>query len=128
MSTSVQILIWALMLLGYVVAPISLAWGWTLWAVQPKLKTVTSILSLTGFVFATASAMLAVATAAYAQVHRFAYYDPLLLRTFRWGTLLSLAGAFFAISGLWRKSSLRWHAPVSALATLAFWIMAAAGE
>jgi hypothetical protein len=116
------------MLLGYVVAPVSLAWGWARWAVQPKLRTVASILSLTGFVLATASAMLAVATTAYAQVHRFPYYDPLLLRIFGWGTLLSLVGTFFAICGLWRKSSLRWHAPVSALATLAFWIMAAAGE
>jgi hypothetical protein len=128
MSTSVKVLFGILVVLGYVVAPASLAWGWARWALQPKSRTVASILSLTGFVFATASAMLALATAAYAQVHKFAYYDPLLLRILGWGTLLSLAATFFAICGLWRKSSLRWYAPVSALATLAFWIMAASGE
>jgi len=117
-----------LIVLGYIVAPISLAWGWSMWAVQPKLRTVTSILSLTGLVFATASAMLAVATVVCAQIHKFPYYDPLLLRIFRWGIVLSLAGIFFAICGLWRKSSTRWHAPLSGVATLAFWIMAASGE
>lgn len=128
MSTSVKILIGILIVLGYVVAPVSLAWGWARWAVQPKLRTVTSILSLTGFVLATASAMLAVATATYAQVRPFPFYDPLLLRIYRGGILLSLAGILFGICGLWRHSSLRWHAPTSAVSTLAFWIMTASME
>jgi hypothetical protein len=58
----------------------------------------------------------------------FPYYDPLLLRIFRAGVLVSLAGVGFGIGGVWRASPLRWHAPTSALATLVFWIMTASGE
>ena len=83
---------------------------------------------LAGFVLATASALLAVSTIAYAQIHHFPYYDPLLLRIFRTGALLSLGGIAFGISGVWRPSSTRWYAPTSAVATLAFWILAAEGE
>jgi hypothetical protein len=117
-----------LVALGYLVSPIVLIWGWAQWVLQPKLRTVPSILSLVGFVLATTSALLAVSTVAYAQIHHFPYYDPLLLRIFRGGTLLSLSGIVFGISGVWRWSSLRWYAPVSGVATLAFWILAAVGE
>jgi hypothetical protein len=117
-----------LIFLGYLVAPVVLIWGWAWWGVQPKLKTIPSTLSLIGFVLATASAALAVSSAVYAQIHRFPYYDPLLLRIFRWGLLLSLAGILFGIGGVWRKNSLRWHTPICALGTLAFWIVAASGE
>jgi hypothetical protein len=81
-----------------------------------------------GFILATASALLAVLTTGYAQIHHFPYYDPLLLRIFRWGVLLSLCGIVFGIGGAWRPSPLRWHSPVSGLGMLAFWIMAASGE
>ncbi len=117
-----------LIVLGYGVAPVTLIWGWARWGVQPKLKTATSIFSLIGFSFATASAGLAVSSAVYAQIHGFRYYDPLLLRIFRWGLLLSLAGILFGVAGLWRKNSLRWQTPVCALGTLAFWVVAASGE
>jgi hypothetical protein len=79
-------------------------------------------------VLATASAVLAVSSIVFAQFHHFPYYDPLLLRIFRTGTLLSLAGVAFGCSGAWRPTSLRWHAPISGIATLAFWFMAATGE
>jgi hypothetical protein len=85
-------------------------------------------MSLLGFVLATASAMLAVSAIAYAQVHHFPYYDPLLLRIFAGGALLSIAGIVFGIGGVWRPSSLRWHAPVSGVCMLVFWIMMASGE
>jgi len=117
-----------LIFLGYLVAPVVLVWGWAWWGVQPKLKTVPSILSLIGFILATASALLAVSSVVYAQIHGFRYYDPLLLRIFRWGLLLSLAGILFGVAGVWRKNSLRWHTPACALGTLAFWIVAASGE
>jgi hypothetical protein len=98
------------------------------WAKSPKLRTIASVLSLIGFILATASALLVLLSAAYAQIHHFPYYDPLLLRIFRWGLLLSFCGMVFGIGGVWRLSSLRWHAPVSGLGMLAFWIMAAEGE
>lgn len=128
MSISVEIVFGILIIVGYLVTPVSLIWGWTRWAGQPRQRTVAAILSLAGFVLATASALLAISSVAYAQVHHFPYYDPLLLKIFRWGGLLSLAGIVFGIGGVWRPSALRWHAPLCGLGTLAFWLLAAEGE
>jgi hypothetical protein len=127
-SISVEIIFGILIFLGYLVTPVALIWGWTRWARQPGQRTVLAALSLIGFIFATASAVLVVSSIAYAQVHHFPYYDPLLLRIFRLGCLLSLAGIVFGISGVWRSGPLRWHAPVSGLGMLAFWVVAAEGE
>jgi len=129
MSTSVQVFFGTLVFIGYIVAPVTLVWGWTRWAVERDPRTVSSVLSMIGFVSATASAALAVSAIIYANlIHGFRYYDPLLLRIFRSGILLSLTGILFSVGGLWRRNALRWYAPVSAFATLAFWVMAAAGE
>jgi hypothetical protein len=129
MAISVKILVVALAILGYVTAPIMLVWGWTRWARQQKRRTASSILSLVGFALATASASLAVCLAIYARViGGFPYYHPLLMRTYATGTLLSLGGILFGLAGIWRWNSLRWHAPVAALATLAFWLLSASME
>ena len=128
LSTSTQVIFGLLLALGYLVSPAMLIWGWARWAKLPKIRTIASVLSLLGFILAMASAFLAVLVVAYAQVHHFPYYDPLLLRIFRWGMLLSLCGIIFGIAGVWKPSSLRWHAPVSGLGMLAFWIIAAEGE
>ncbi len=112
----------------YLVPPLLLAWGLIRWAARPKLRTLASNSSLVGFILATASAVLAVSSVAYAQVHHFPYYDPLLLRIFAWGALLSIAGIGFGIGGVWQANSLRWHAPVSGACMLVFWIMMASGE
>jgi hypothetical protein len=115
--------------LAYLVPPTLLVWGWTRWVRSPKLRSIGSVLSLIGFSLATASALLAVLTVGYAQIHHFPYYDPLLLRIIRWGVLLSFCGIVFGIDGVWRPNPLRWHAAlISGLAMLAFWIMVAEGE
>jgi hypothetical protein len=114
--------------IGYLATPIILVWGWLRWIRLPKLRTAPSTLSFAGFILTTASALLAVATIAYAQVHHFLYYDPLLLRIFRWGALLSLGGTVLGIGGVWRPNSLRWHAPASAVCMLTFWVMTASME
>jgi hypothetical protein len=126
MSTDVTFGI--LLALSYLLSPIMLIWGWIRWMGRTRPRTVTAMLSLIGFILATSSALLGVSSIAYAQIHRFPYYDPLLLRIFRSGILLSLGGVGFGISGVWRPSSLRWHAPASAIGTLAFWIVTASGE
>ncbi|MGA6986699.1 MAG: hypothetical protein WBZ01_11655 [Terriglobales bacterium] len=123
-----QVMFVILIAIGYLASPIVLVWGWLRWVRLPKLRTVASTLSFAGFLLATASALLAVATMAYAQVHHFPYYDPLLLRIFRWGALLSLGGIVFGIGGVWRPNSLRWHAPASAVCMLTFWVMMASME
>jgi len=114
--------------LAYLVAPVTLVWGWMMWFNQPKLRTVTSILALCGFVLASVSALLAVLTIALALVIGFKYYDPVLMRIFGIGALLSLAASVFGFGGIWKASSLRWHSPVAGLATLAFWVVSMAGE
>lgn len=107
MRTSTQVIFWIMGAFGYLGSPTILIWGWARWLRQPKPRTVLAILSMIGFVLATASAVLAVSSIIFAQFHHFPYYDPLLLRIFRTGTLLSLAGIAFGVSGAWRATSLR---------------------
>ena len=128
MSASMIAVYVVLVLLSYVVAPVTLIWGWIRWVRLPKKWSISAILALIGFGWATTSALLAISMAAYARVHYFAFYDPLLMRIFRLGFLLSLAGIAFGIGGVWRNSPLRWHALAGAVGTFAFWMLAAAGE
>ena len=119
---------WIMGAFGYLGSPTILIWGWARWLGQPKPRTIPAILSIISFVLATASAVLAVSSVIFAQFHHFPYYDPLLLRIFRTGVLLSLAGIALGVGGAWRTTSLRWHAPVSGIATLAFWVTVASLE
>ncbi len=113
----------------WIVLPAVIVWGWVRWARHTKRRTLFSILSLIGFAFATVSGLLAISSVGYAHVFGgFPFYDPRLLRIYRWGFLLSLSGIVFGISGVWRLSPLRWHAPACAAGTLVFWIVAAMGE
>jgi hypothetical protein len=109
--------------------PVMLAWGWVRWAKRKHPLTPSAVLSAAGFALASASALLAITTALYGQATGgFPFYDPRLLRIYRWGALLSLSGTALALSGLWRPSPLRWHAPVCTLGTLVFWLLTALGE
>jgi hypothetical protein len=108
------------------VSPVILVWGWVRWGKRPKLRIMPSVLSLLGFIFTTASATLAVSSLVYDHLHpnpRFAIFYPLLFKMSECGVLTSWAGILFSVLGVWRQSSLRWHAPVCALGTLAFWMM-----
>lgn len=117
------------MAIGFLASPIMLAWGWIRFAKLPRLGTVGSILSLIGLILATASAALAVSSIGYAIVIRgFPYYDPRLMRIFRWGIFLSLGGIVLGTGGIGKRTSPRWHVPVSAVRMLVFWIVAAEGE
>jgi len=128
MKKSVEFIFVILFAFSYLVSPVLLFWGWVRWLKQSKLRTITSLLSLSGFLLASASALLALLSIPYAQVHRFGYYDPSLIRIFRWGVLLSFTGLCLGVGGACRTSSLRWLSPLAALGTLAFWLFSAAGE
>jgi hypothetical protein len=109
--------------------PVALVWGWMRWLKQAKKRSLISIMSLIGFALATASAMLGALTAVYAKaIGGFPYYDPTLLRIYRYGVLISLSGIVFGMAGLWRPSALRWHAPVCAVGTLLYWFLQASTE
>jgi hypothetical protein len=94
---------------GYVLSPVMLTWGWVRWFRQPKLQTVTAILSLLGFILASASALLAVSAMVYSLMRGgFPYYDPLLMKirdrrsAFAWRTRVrvgwSVASEFSAMA------------------------------
>ncbi len=109
--------------------PAVIIWGWVRWMKHRGLRTTLSTLSLVGFALGTVSGLLAIGVTLYARaVEGFSFYDPALMKIYRLGTLLSIVAMVFAILGLWRPSSLRWHAPACALGTLVFWLAAAAGE
>ena len=126
MSTSVGVLIGLLAILSFLVAPITIVWGWARWKRVQRSRTVSAKLSLMGFNLASASGLLAALMIAFAQIHRFGWYDPLLMKGMVVGLLLSLSGLLFGLSGIWRDNPLRWYAPVSAIATMAFWLLQAA--
>jgi hypothetical protein len=84
---------------------------------------VPSTLSFVGFVLATVSGILAISSLVYARfLHFSGGFNLVLYRMFGSGVWISIAGALFSVSGMWRQSSLRWFALICALATLAFWM------
>ena len=108
---------------------IILIWGWTRWASDRQPRSHQSILALIGFTLASVSALLAISSMLYAYViGGFRYYDPLLLRIFVCGGLLSVAGIVFAVAGARESSTLRWHAVGFSAGMLLFWFMSALGE
>ena len=108
---------------------IILVWGWTRWASHRQPRSRQSILALIGFILASAAGLLAISSMLYAYVvGGFRYYDPLLLRIFVCGGLLSVAGIVFAIAGARESSALRWHAVGFSAGMLLFWFMSAMGE
>ena len=112
-----------------VVTPLVLIWGWIRWTRHEKRWTIPAILSLIGFVFASASAALAVSSVLYGDViGGWPYYDPRLMRIFGWGALVSASALLCSLAGVWRWNSLRWHALFCSLGTLVFWIASAGME
>jgi hypothetical protein len=113
----------------YVALPVAIIGGWIGWVRRRAPETRFSLLSLVAFSLATCSALLALISLIYAHaIGGFPYYDPRLLRFYRWGGILSDAGLVLGIIGCWRRSSLRWYAPLCALGIAVFWAVAAMGE
>jgi hypothetical protein len=129
MSKVFQAVVLVLVVGMYLALPLMTIWGWMRWAAHSHPRTSSSILSLIGFTFASASVVLAISSLIYAHATGgFPFYDPLLLRIYRTGTLFSLLGIAFSLSGVWRPSPLRWHAGLCSTGTLLFWFFSAMGE
>jgi hypothetical protein len=110
----------------YAVVPALIVWGWMRWFKRRRPIAVFSVLSLFSFALATVSAICAFWSILYARyAGGLPYYDPLLLKLFRLGSLASLAAMLVALAAVWRPSPLRWHALACAAATLFFWFAAA---
>jgi hypothetical protein len=129
MKVGTEILLVSMWAAGYLLAPTMLIWGWIRWAMLREEVNRPFSLAFIGFILSSASGFLALLTILYAVgIHAFAYYDPLLLRIFRWGILLSLAGLVLGLTGVAKPNALRWQASLAGFATLAFWFVAASSE
>ena len=88
-----------------------------------------AFVSLIGFSLATCSALLALGTVIYAGlIGGFSFHQPLLIRIFIWGGILSLSGIVLGLVGSWRRGPLRWYAPLCAFGMFVFWVLAALAE
>jgi hypothetical protein len=115
--------------LFYGAAALILLVGWVKYVRALKHRDTFWFFSLTAISLATMSSALAVSSISYAHtIGGFPYYDPLLLRIFRWGFCLSLTAVIFALAGVWRKNALRWYAVALSTITLLFWFGSAMGE
>jgi hypothetical protein len=127
MSIVNTLIVYTLLALAYLVTPMVLILGWVRWSKQRDSGGIAT-LSFVSFASASCSAVLGLVTLGVAQIHHFGFYDPVLMRNYGCGTVLSCISLLVSFVGLLRRSTLRWYAPVCALSTLAFWIVAAAGE
>jgi hypothetical protein len=118
-----------MVIMGYVLAPITLILGWIRWIGRREELGRPFFLSLIGFILSTASGVLAVSAIVYAvAIHGFRFYDPTLLRIYAWGLLLSAGGVVLGFTGVSAPNALRWHAPLAGIGMLAFWMIAASSE
>jgi uncharacterized membrane protein len=124
MNPSVAAFYVLLILLAYLVAPSMIIWGWIRWARRkPRRWTVAPTFSFLGFLLASVSGLIGLFVVIRAQSGGF-MYNSSIYDYMRCGSLFSLVGLLISLGGIWRENSIRWHAPVSALATLAFWLLA----
>jgi hypothetical protein len=119
----------SLFVFAYIVGPTALVWGLVSFVRRRHEKwTPTSFFSVSGFLIAFLSAVVGLLlifcglSGAFENLaHMEIYY-----RFIKYGGVLSILALLFAIGGIWKPHRLRWQAPISALGTLAFWIIAAA--
>ena len=112
----------------YAVLPAAIIFGWIRWVRSAQERWLFQ-LSLLAFGFATVSGIVAFISVIYAHaIGGFPYYDPRLLRFYRWGGILADAGLVLGIIGCFRRNPLRWYAPLCALGMSVFWAAAAMGE
>ncbi|WP_212733195.1 hypothetical protein [Terriglobus roseus] len=122
------LIVYTLLPLAYLVTPAALIFGWVRWSKQRAAAAEGVTVSLVSFAFTSGSAALGLATIAFAQIHYFGFYDPVLMRIYGCGAVLSCISLLLSLAGFLRPNVLRWYAPACALGTLAFWVMTAAGE
>src|SRR5215472_8305851 len=126
-STIEEVVLVAYVICVYFGLPAVIIAGWIHWAKRRGSMTLWSQLSLVAFGLATSSALLALGSIIYAHtIGGFPFYDPRLLRIYRWGGLLSLVA--IGVAGCWRRTPLRWYAPLCAAGMLIFWFISAMGE
>ena len=113
----------------YLAPPAILIWAvqrW--WRTSPRIDVPTwrSYLALVAIGLAGTSSLLWLISLVWAKViGGFAYYDPVLLRFYRWGSLTGLSGLLVSFGA---KGKLRWPACGLSSLMVLLWSMAAMGE
>lgn len=109
-------------LLVYCLVPVLTVWGWFRWNRERKPRHAIAAFSYAGFALATFSALLAL----YSITHSSALdgasdsaSSPAAI--FYWGLWISAIAAVLALTGVWRRNPLRWHAALCSLGILLFW-------
>jgi hypothetical protein len=119
----------ALWVISILATPVLWIVGWHKWIRAPRQWGIPCLFSLVSFATTSASALLVIGSLIYSRkIGGFPYYDPLLLRIYRWGAGIALLGFVLSLGGIWRRNTLRWYAPLFSFGVLLFWIMAAEGE
>jgi hypothetical protein len=122
-------ILWFIAIATVLVIPPLLLWGWIRWMKSASPLTVATTLSLIGFSFATASALLVLFAHLFARfVRSFPAHDPTLMKLYSSGCLLSSLGIVFGVGGTARRGPVRWLAPACAFGTLLFWLLAMSSE
>jgi len=127
MSWSEDLISITLFVVGYLVGPTALVWGWASFFLHrhERWRPVYA-LSGVGLVLASLSAALGLFMILYASsgaFYNFAHME-LFYRFIAYGAAFSTLGFLFSIAGVWKSHSLRWQAPLGAMGTLAFWLIA----
>jgi len=121
-STSSAIFIVAIFWVALVL-PAVMIWGWARWYKAASPGTLSSKLSLGGFILANLSVLLALSATFF--LHSSAgspLSSALLLRLYSIGLVFAVLGVLLAFAGLWRRSPLRWPGLVCSGGVLMFWI------
>ncbi|MGD0304826.1 MAG: hypothetical protein ABSC71_08365 [Candidatus Acidiferrales bacterium] len=106
------------------VLPAVMIWGWTRWYKAASPGTLSSKLSLGGFILANVSVLLALSATFF--LHSSAgspLSNGLLLRLYSIGLVFAVLGLLLAFAGLWRRSPLRWPCLVCSGGVLIFWMV-----
>lgn len=100
--------------------------GWFRWYKQRDFKHLCSFVALLALIGSTLSGLLILVSVVYVQSASLTAYDIRWVRLLRIGLLSSASSVLLSLLGIWRRSSLRWLAPVCASGTLFVWVMMAA--
>jgi hypothetical protein len=105
--------------------PVILIWGWVKWTRKPGIERGMGAFSRLGFLLGSASALLAIGAILRGG---WAFYDPLLMKIYLAGMLISSVALVCGLLGAVRPGPLRWHAPALSFGMLALWVLWASLE
>jgi hypothetical protein len=100
-----------------------MVWGWARWFKGSGPRTLSSNLSLGGFIFANISVLLGLSAILFAHSSTSSpLFSSRLLWLYTGGISLAALGVFLSLAGLWRSSPLRWPGLLCAGGALCFWL------